>query len=150
MIVDIQGLVAAADHSFLVKEMTAVDLDSMSLAHWVFKHPNNVADDKKTTYWLKKYMHGLDTEIGDVEYAELPKIMSLLRCETIYVKGVQKKQVLQQYLPGQRVIEIEEECPPLRKLCVEFQPRCIRHMNNYEVCSLYKAMCLKQWLIDNS
>ena len=149
MIVDVQGIVAA-DGSFLVKEMTAIAVDTTSFAHWVFKHPKMVKDDTKTNYWLKKHLHGLDTKIGDVEYEELPRIMKLLRCETIYVKGDVKRRVLEKYIPGQRVVNLEDmECPPLYYLTCIRQPCCIRHMNNHKVCSLYKAVCVKQWFTYN-
>ncbi|XP_050528095.1 E3 ubiquitin-protein ligase MARCHF2-like [Daktulosphaira vitifoliae] len=97
MIVDIQGIVAA-DRSFLVKELTVIAIDCTSFAHWMFKHPKSIEGDAKTNFWLKKYLHGMDTRCGDVEYNELPRIMKLLRCETIYVKGAVKKRVVEKHM----------------------------------------------------
>lgn len=153
LIVDIQGVVSAAsnDHSFLIKEMSVVAMDSTSVYHWMFKHPVNTVGDSKTNYWLKMYHHGMDTLCGDVEYTELPRIINLMRSEVVYVKGVQKKEVIERYLPGQRVVEMEDlGCPPLKNLHLASEPCCIRHMNNYRACSLYKVFCLKKWLTDFS
>lgn len=149
MIVDIQGVVAVANpkQSFVVKEMSVVAMDSTSVSHWMFKHPTTAVSDAKTNRWLQLYHHGMDTACGDVEYTELPKIMKLLRSEVIYVKGGQKKEVIEQYLPGQHVVEMEDlGCPPLKDLYLSSEPCCIRHMNNYSACSLYKVICLKNGL----
>lgn len=146
MIVDVQGVVAV-DGSFLVKELTAIAVDCTSFAHWLFKHPKIIKGDAKTNSWLKKHLHGMDTRYGDVEYDELPRIMKLLRCETIYVKGAVKKTVVEKHLPGQQVINMEDlGCPPLNNLSCVTKPCCIRHMNNPTACSLYKSICLKHWL----
>lgn len=59
----------------------------------------------KTNKWLERNFHRTPIEYGDVEYEELDRILNSLKLDHIYVKGEQKRVIIQKYIPEVDVIK---------------------------------------------
>jgi hypothetical protein len=100
--------------------MSVVDTKTQASQHWIFKNGKSEQDEKsgKTNKWLEYNYHKLALEYGDVEYEEVSRILNSLKFDNIYVKGERKKQVIMEYIPHVRIINIEDfGCPKLDQIC---------------------------------
>ncbi|KAF0751115.1 Uncharacterized protein FWK35_00013907 [Aphis craccivora] len=93
--------------------------------------------------------YGLSLDYGDVEYTVIQKIFQLINYNTIYVKGLQKCQIISEFMPHVNVVNMEDQvCPRLNNLLYEDTlPRYIFHMQfNSKQCTLYKYF--HNWFIN--
>lgn len=159
-IVDIQ-CVLAINYKYLIKELSVIDVYSSAVQHWIFKTPSELqnARSRSMNKWLFKNYHQLSEKCGDVEYGDLERIMKSLTYTTIYVKGKQKAQIIENYIPNVEVIDLQQlGCPRLNQLCGAWTTSsptvstcCIYHKDlNYTQCTFYRIFFLKQWLVNNS
>jgi len=84
--------------------------------------------------WLFHNYHQLLSVCGDVEYSEIGKILKSLHFECIYVKGEEKRQIIQVFLPNVKIHEMGEDldCPRLDQLHGQLAGNIY-----YEPCFLY-------------
>jgi len=133
--------------------MSIVDTETWSNQHWIFKHTSLKQDAKSRSVnsWLKRLYHGLSPDYGDVEYEEIHNIFQSLKFNRIYVKGLQKQQIINEFMPHATVFNFENlECPRLCQLSDETLPCCIFHMDfNPKQCTLNKVFALKKWYVNN-
>lgn len=161
-ILDVQ-CVLAADSSYLIKEMSVVDVDGGSCQHWIFKTPHKMQNPKSRSVnkWLCRNYHRLSLDSGDVEYAEIEGILKSLDFTCVYVKGEQKQKIIENYIPDVEVIDMQElGCPPLYQLrdgCNTKSPsssqstRCLYHKNfDFKHCTFYNVLNLKKWFVNNT
>ncbi|KAF0710473.1 Uncharacterized protein FWK35_00029720, partial [Aphis craccivora] len=116
-----------------------------------FKHTSLKQDAKSRSVnsWLKRLQHSLSLEYGDIEYGEIQKIFQSLKFDRNYVKGLQKQQIIEEFMPHATVFNFENlDCPRLCQLNGETLPCCIFHMDfNPQQCTLYKVFALKRWYL---
>jgi len=145
--------ILGVDSNYLIKEMSVVDTETWSTQHWIFKQPNiQDAKSQRTNKWLERNYHQIAATYGDVEAEEIERILNSLNFQYIYIKGLQKQQIIQEYIPHITVINIEDlGCPRLDQLCTEENlPCCIFHMNlNPKHCTFYKIFALRKWFVNN-
>jgi hypothetical protein len=152
-ILDVQCILGE-NNKYFIKEMSIVDTETCSTQHWIFKHLNNIQDEKSISVnkWLQHHYHRLSLECGDVEYKELCKILNSFKFNSIYVKGDQKRKIIKEYLPHVNVVNLENlGCPRLNEVCdEETQPCCISHKDSSpNQCTFFKVFALKKWFINN-
>lgn len=153
-IIDIQCILGI-NNKYFIKEMSIVDTETWTTQHWIFKNSKLLQDNKsrKTNKWLERNYHQLSIEYGDIEYEELSRILNSLKFDCIYVKGEQKKQLLNEYIQHLTIINIEDlGCPRLDQICdEETLPCCIFHKDlNPKQCTFYKVFAIRKWYINNS
>ncbi|XP_039306919.1 uncharacterized protein LOC105196833 isoform X2 [Solenopsis invicta] len=157
--VDLQGFIMG--DIFRVKEV-AVLRRGDELTHYVFRAPLAwnllTKDEKQQANWLTAHHHHLHWKDGDIEFRQAKK---LIRCVVldglfdgkddeiiIYVKGLQKKTWLQQYLDEDhecRIDSIEvdfEDIERLRDLKASRSFHCRRHVKN---CAMDNVIKLYKW-----
>lgn len=139
---------------YVIKEMSILDTDTFATQHWIFKHTSLTQDAKSRSVnsWLQRLYHGLSLEYGDVEYTEIQKIFDSFKFTRIYVKGLHKQHIINEFMPHASVFNLEnwENCPRLGELHEEALPCCIFHMEfNPKQCTLYKVFALKKWYLNN-
>ena len=79
---------------------------------------------KQNSYGAR-HLHGLRWDDGDLSYEQLPRILYEMtrQYKVLYVKGEDKKKILQFFLPTKDVYNIEMlDCPKLRKLPLVWAP----------------------------
>ena len=152
VVVDIQCLMQAGGE-YIVKELSVVDMYYYSSSHWLFKPPKTDGRDLKslkTNYWLSKNLHFLNWEDGYIEYEELFVIMSFiaLNYNRVYVKGLQKKNVLSKFISESKVINLEDYgCPKLATLIPRIvNVHCINHSKTSKACTHYRAYAILSWM----
>ena len=150
-ILDVQCILGVNDKYF-IKEMSIIDTETWATQHWIFKHKSLKQDAKSRSVnsWLQRLYHGLSLDYGDVEYKEIHKIFQSFKFDRIYVKGLQKQQIIGEFIPHVTVINLEDfECPCLEQICDnESLPCCIFHMEfNPKQCTFYKVFAIKKWFI---
>jgi len=76
-ILDMQCLLGM-NNTYMIKEMSIVDIESYATQHWIFKNSNLKQDNKsrKTNKWLERNFHQLTIEHGDIEYEEVVRILN--------------------------------------------------------------------------
>ncbi|XP_025421082.1 uncharacterized protein LOC112691143 [Sipha flava] len=151
-IIDIQCILGV-NNKYFIKEMSIVDIESLAIQHWIFKHTSIKQDTKSQSVnrWLMRYYHEIPLEYGDVDYGELNEILKSLKFDCIYVKGLQKQQILQKFISNITIINLEDlECPRLNQLQTDNTlPRCIYHKDSSsKQCTLYKVFALHKWLVN--
>lgn len=117
-IIDIQYVLNAAS-KYLIKEMSVVDTETFACQHFIFKTPlkSQNAKSKSVNRWLFRNYHQISLEYGDIEYEEIDRILNSLRFERIYVRGEQKRQIINEIIPHVDVQNIELlGCPRLNQL----------------------------------
>ncbi|KAF0726405.1 Uncharacterized protein FWK35_00015507 [Aphis craccivora] len=128
-------------NKYFIKEMSIADTETWTHQHFIFKHTSLKQDAKSQSVnsWLERLQHGLSLEYGDIEYGEIQKIFQSLTFDRIYFKGLQKQQIIEEFMPQATVFNNENlECPRLCQLNRETLPCCIFHMDfNPQQCTLY-------------
>lgn len=162
-ILDIQCILGA-NSKYLIKEMSIVDINSRASQHWIFKHTQTPysAKSKAVNMWLFRNYHQLSLDCGDVEYSEIGRILKSLNFECIYVKGEEKRVIIQDFIPRVKIIEMgtDLECPRLNQLQPartagnihrELRlPCCIYHKNlDYTQCTYNRVFVLLTWFKNN-
>lgn len=143
--IDVQGF--AADGDFIPKELAITD--GTKTSHYIFKPPRPFrklsSQTKKTVRWLERYHHGLRWNDGVVDLAEVPVILRRFAAlaHTIYVKGHQKLNFLQQYINEDFLINLEHcKIPNVRKEV----PACFYHSNNNCICALNNCVMIYNYV----
>uniref|UniRef100_A0A1B6C339 Uncharacterized protein n=1 Tax=Clastoptera arizonana TaxID=38151 RepID=A0A1B6C339_9HEMI len=79
------------DSSYVVKELSVVNVGDLTSRHFLFKPPGE-DKDVKTSDWLTRNIHGLLWDAGDLEYSELRDVVTrnTFNSEYIYCKGEEK------------------------------------------------------------
>jgi len=160
-ILDIE-CVLGTNSKYLIKEMSVIDTNSCATQHWLFKHSSSTvqnAKSRRVNLWLLRNYHQLSLDCGDVEYKEIERILNSLKFDIIYVKGEEKRQIIEKFIPQIKVINMENlGCPRLNTILNDynerdfsFQPCCIYHSYlNPRNCTFNKIFALKKWFINNS
>lgn len=161
-ILDIQCILGA-NSKYLIKEMSIVDINSRASQHWIFKHTQTpyLTKSKVVNMWLYRNYHQLSLDCGDVEYSEIERILKSLNFECIYVKGEEKRMIIQDFIPQVKIIEMgaDLECPRLNQLHVKTVgnvyrelrlPCCIYHKDlDYTQCTYNRVFVLLTWFKNN-
>lgn len=143
-----------SSYTYMIKELSIVDTNTLSTQHWIFKHSqaSQNAKSRSVNKWLKNNYHQLPLEHGDVDYKELPNILKSLTFDIIYVKGEQKQKMIKDIIPQIEVHDIKQlGCPRLGQICdEETLPYCIFHKElNIKQCTFFKVFALRKWYINN-
>lgn len=152
-VIDFQGY-RTASNSLIVKELSVVSLDYGSSWHWFIKPPQDVNQDVeylKTNLWVKKNIHGLEWNIGDIPYEDLKPILQDVTADfdTLWGKGLEKCNLIEELI-GRAVYDLHDfDCPNLKQLKND-KPTCDFHINSSFVCSLNQAYRLAAWMKINS
>jgi hypothetical protein len=156
-ILDIQ-CVLGPNSKYLIKEMSVVDLEGLASQHWIFKHSRtpNTSKIEAANMWLFRNYHQLSSDCGDVQYSEIEKILKSLHFECIYVKGEEKRQIIQDFIPNVEIIEMgaDLDCPRLDQLHAgpgkNLQPCCLYHMDlDSAQCTYNRVFALLKWFKNN-
>lgn len=150
-IVDVQGF-KDQHNKFIVKELAILSSED-KLQHFIFQPPFKFEDltpkIKKQVFWLKHNLHGFGWHDGYVPYHYLYTVVTPLLAEkNIYVKGLEKKEWLKDFLgDGVTIWNIEDElnCPKLswlRFLHTEFS--CLNHKGQ---CALQNVFTIRKFLV---
>ena len=160
-ILDIQ-CVLGPNSKYMIKEMSVVDLEGLASQHWIFKHSRtpNTAKIEAVNMWLFRNYHQLSWDCGDVQHTEIPRILNSLHFECIYVKGEEKRQIIEGFLPNVKIYEmgVDLDCPRLDQLHEagfagnkQHEPCCLHHKNlNYTQCTYNRAFKLLKWFKKNT
>ena len=105
-IVDVQGF-RDDNNGFIVKEFAIANLNQENDVKWVIFEPpfdrsTLSSACKITNSWLTRNIHGLLWNSGHVDYNEHKKVInnSLESSVYVYVKGYEKKKMVQQFFGG--------------------------------------------------
>uniref|UniRef100_A0A2S2PGG5 Uncharacterized protein n=1 Tax=Schizaphis graminum TaxID=13262 RepID=A0A2S2PGG5_SCHGA len=143
--------------------MSIVDVDSCASQHWIFKHVQTTypAKSRAVNMWLYRNYHQLPLDCGDVQYLEIDRIFKSLHFECIYVKGEEKRQIVQDFIPGVKIIEMgtDLECPRLNQLHGRAaenthrelkSPCCLYHKDlDSTQCTYNRVFTLLRWFKNN-
>lgn len=155
-IIDVQGFYDK-DGEFLPKEVAVLGIDCKVSRHWIVKYDlkehsviNLPVGLLASNTYLTCHHHGLEWYDGESNltdvYMTLRKITrNALR---IYVRGYQKKEILQSLL-GRQIINLEEyRCPSFKNLPRDSEHFCAEHgaMKQYFACALAYTYKLRNWL----
>jgi len=160
-IIDIQCILGPKSKYF-IKEMSVADVCSLASQHWIFKHAPSTHNSKSraVNLWLFRHYHQLSLDCGDVEYTEIERILKSLHFECIYVKGEEKRQIIQDFIPEANVIDMGADlnCPRIDQLHSSGNirhgnyemPCCIYHTHlDRSQCTYNRVYALLKWLKNN-
>jgi len=143
---------------FIVKELAVVDVQTGSTSWFLFKPPcaakDTVASSLQVNTWLTNNFHGLLWEEGHISYERLNDILAthLDSYNTVYMKGKEKAEFIQQRTRANVVDLVDLGCPSLRRPNFwVLTPRytCIRHRSTNYVCARDQVLKLYTWYICN-
>lgn len=169
IVLDIQGFKNNLN-SFIIKEITAINLDSGTLLfHHIVCPPYDrriLSPDKlRECYWLTKHFHGLEWHSGDIPYdVILEKIRDIFNENTnstttstnlpltVLVKGLEKKEYIKSLVPEYcSVIDLDslgcQSLDSLNNLFTNDTLRCANHKNDTHRCSLSNTVNLRKWYL---
>ena len=157
-VIDVQGY--SVEKSFLIKELSIVNLDSENVLHFLVKPPFNRKllsyDDQRCVSRLQYNYHKISWDDGVFDYSEV--LMNLLRAtqnaRVIYVKGMEKAAIIRK-LTGKFTIDLDElHCPraiylPTPRLVNVLTCSYYSHSSSDAncKCSLLQALKYKEWII---
>lgn len=152
IIMDIECIISF-NNKYLIKELSAIDVDSLVAQHWIFKHSEATQNAKSrcVNRWLERHYHRLSLDHGDVDFTEIGRILNSFNFTNVYVKGEQKQRIIQEYIPHVQDIEVAG-CPRMDQLLQsdELYPRCLFHENlNIRHCTFQKIYALRKWFSSN-
>jgi len=142
---------------YMIKEMSVVDLEGLASQHWIFKHPQtpNTAKIEDVNMWLFCYYHQISSDCGNVRFTEILWIWNSLHFECIYVKGEEKRRIIEGFLPDVEICEMsgDLDCPQLDQLHesgfvgnIQHRPCCLHHKNlNHTQCTYNRVFKLLKW-----
>ena len=136
-IVDFQYLYGNAKNECFIKEMAICQLGKLDVESYCFKAPfpkqhlTNENSKKANEYIGKKF--NVKWYDGDIGYLHVNRILSKLNDKKILVKGLQKQNILKQYLNSNTKIEnmesVYEDIPNLKSI-KNLKINCKKHFNN--------------------
>lgn len=150
-------------NSFIIKEITAINLESGTLLfHHIVCPPYErrlLSPDKlRECYWLTQNFHGLEWHSGDIPYdVILEKIRDLFNITssfplTVLVKGCEKREFIKSLVPEYcNVVDMEtlgcQSLDSLSNLFTNDTLRCTHHKYNTHRCSLSNTVNLRKWYL---
>jgi hypothetical protein len=154
LFVDVQGF-KSLNNEFIVKEFALCTSEYTQV--FLIKPPYTFSrlsqDEKKRVLWLEKN-HGILWREGYVDPREFRRmIVNHLNNQTIFVKGSEKIQWINDLCANCTVIDLgEHDCPNFLHLYEKYCNKtsaynCIHHKNK---CALKNVICLKKWYFDSS
>jgi len=100
--------------------MSILDVNNRGSQHYIFKHNQTpcTAKSKAVNMWLYRNYHQLSLGCGDVEYSQIDRILKSLHFKCVYVKGAEKRKIIQDFIPEVDVIDlgVDHDCPRLNQL----------------------------------
>lgn len=153
-IVDVQGF-RRPINDFVVKELAVVPLNlDESPTSFIFSPPcswNALPPRYKSeNCWLERVFHGLSWSSGEVPYADVKSTIegALKNARSVYVKGIMKRDWLQDTLPTMNIIEMEDslKCPAIQQLMKQYPTiKCDHHHTLRNHCAIQNVTRLKRW-----
>lgn len=140
----------------IVKELSVMDVTRFAKRHWIFKPPLyesiTTKNHSTTNRWLTRHYHGLSWDEGETPYEDLLTILTKHTCgyKYVFVKGLQKKQILQQYIIHNCIKNLEDfGCPKITDLPHYHGTVCLRHHANPNVCTDHRVYALREWMMND-
>lgn len=150
-VIDFQGY-QTASKSLIVKELSLVSISHGSSWHWFFKPPQDVEEvgQSKTNLWVKRHIHGLEWDYGDVPYEDMRYLLQYAAkdFDILWGKGMEKCKFLEE-LVDKPVYDLHEFGCPNLKVLENCKTACHFHLNSSFVCSLNQAHRLASWIKRN-
>lgn len=157
VIVDIQCF--NYGNNIFIKELAVVDMEGILIPKvYVFKPP--CAWNQLPSYvarannWLQRNFHGLDWDMGNRPYNYLHNAFTELKMiggpsveVHFYVKGLEKKRILEPYLGN--VYNLEDiDCPSLHTPGFRQPEVCMYHRSGWQKnCALQNVIALRAWAL---
>ena len=155
-VLDVQGFKQPVNE-FVVKELAIVPLSgNVKPVVFTFKPPTPwcrlSAKYKSQNCWLERNYHGLSWSSGELPYEELENVLcsSLHDASIVYVKGLEKKQWLEQY--NLNAYDMSDmRCPSLQRLKFDvLEQLCLHHKFAYKAnCAHRNVLLLRKFYHDN-
>lgn len=149
--VDMQGFNDSSGQ-FIVKELGIVSEEENSRPlHYLFEAPYEFetisSKMRACNSWLTRNLHHLPWHVGDVPYSRLNATLEVLKDSVTFVKGCEKKQLLEERVKCE-VFDLNEcdGCPSLSKLRssnASILSCPVNHDSSY--CAYKTCQILKEW-----
>ena len=142
-VIDAQGF-RSNTNELIFKELSILSLDGKISQTYLFEPPANLQQSFRTNTWLTNNHHGLKWSDGNTPYHHVESIFSEinLKFDKFFVKGVEKRLWLWQYLSKEMENVEERGCPALHKL--KGGRFCLK---NHSVCSLNNAEKIRKFIL---
>lgn len=148
--IDLQGF-RGDDKNFIPKEVAVISENGYKIAHLLLKPPYQLQSlsrgRRKEVFYMENCFHGLLWRLGQVNFEDFESVLLTLVKDfnTIYVKGTEKKSVLN--FLDKSIINLEDlSCPSLDKLKQKFiAVQCLNHTIDDPVCAFENVMLLSRW-----
>lgn len=155
-VIDVQCVVDSDLH-MVIKEICIADAQRAThVMHWLVQHPPTFRlspQSTKVNVWLQTHFHGIRYTDGHIPYSELARVLGAVnsRYTAVYVKGIQKRNLLQRYLPKCTVIDLEAYGCPKCRMLQQQQHVCPFHSDRAQNKTCAKAQCLalRVWMDEN-
>ena len=93
---------------FIIKEIAILNSTGERCYNYFVKGPKSLHIENYMTYNYQFDMHNLRWEWGDYEFDEaMWDIQSKVKCDTVYVKGKEKRDFISGLLPGAQILELQ-------------------------------------------
>lgn len=163
VVLDVQGF-RGNNKEFIIKEISIVELNKRHVIHAFCKEPYNINElstaRRIEARWLIRNYHGINWTYGHVAYEEIGEVLksALLSYNTIYVKGCEKKKILEVYLSSLdsckfKIFDIDYfHIESLKRMRIdEGGNKCFYHQNlkSSFMCSYENAYNLANIVIQN-
>lgn len=155
-IVDFQGF-RRPINTLTIKELAIVSLNEIDAVPtvYLFEAPydwNSLPKNfKSENSWVINNYHGIPWNGGDIPYADLQEVIRCLLhgADKIYVKGLEKKEILGRIVP--HVYNLEDlGCPSLSTMQMKYDKCCSHHTQcNFPICAANNIIYLKNWYLSD-
>jgi hypothetical protein len=138
---DFVGFQFEGSRGFIVKEIAILSSSGDRCYNYFVTGPKQIYTNDFKTYNYQFDMHNLRWEWGDYEFDEaMWDIQSKVKCDTVYVKGKEKRDFISGLLPGAQILELQY-VPAFKHLNSCTHERCdVKHGNH---CARRKVYELK-------
>lgn len=149
-IIDIQ-FVVGNEKEYYIKELAVLDLETSSIYHQIFKpkfvYSQLSIEAKRQDYFNYKNINGLRWSDGCLDYGEISNWLNMFTGKNIIVRGIDKKRVLQKYLPKTNIIDLEMSKSLYS--CKDPGICCYIHKRRLDLrCATKTVLKIKQYIID--
>lgn len=160
-IVDVQGFQYKNVLSFMCKEISILNIENASCEHRLIKMPVNYEsfskDIQQQIDWSTTNIHGLQWSTpydDDLAYEDLPSFIKTRFVDgaSVFVKGLEKKRWLEQYLPNNNILDLDlYNCPRIKDLVSSSFTgvHCNKHYNNELRCTKHIVYSICRWHVQN-
>lgn len=158
VVCDIQGF-RGFKNELIIKEVAFLSCSGSKVQSFVFKPPYPLTAlpeiQQKVTAWVKTFVHGLDWDDGYTPYNEVKGVINkvLGNYNTVLVKGMEKKQVIENILNNNSVKVIDMDvfcCPRINELKKQISFRkCFYHSRISDQCASENVRVLLNWYVNN-